>query len=129
MVICTLSNAEFVMRWKGKIIWCFLNWIFFVSMHIVKRLKIILGLMWKKVIGIIQRFQGMPRNFLFYFSQLWIYCCPSYKWCCWRKGSKSCAICYYVALVAIKTSHVGIWGIEIVKGWNCGLWLLRSSRG
>lgn len=50
------------MRWMGRISYLFLNGILFVNMQVAKRLKRILGQMWKNGIGIIQRFPSMPRS-------------------------------------------------------------------
>lgn len=62
MAICILSNVEFVVKWKERINCCFLNGILYVIMQVIKRLKILLGLMWKKGIGIIQNMVRHAKN-------------------------------------------------------------------
>jgi hypothetical protein len=61
MVICTLSSVEFVVRWKGNIIF-FLSDVLSINMQVIKRLKRILGLMCRKGISIIYKFLGILRT-------------------------------------------------------------------
>ncbi len=44
MVTCILSNVGFVMGWKGKINCLILSGLFFISMHVVRKLIRILKL-------------------------------------------------------------------------------------
>jgi len=110
MLAYTLSSVGSIVKWKERIKSLLISGILFVSMYVNIKVKRISKLMWIKRNGITLRLHACQKPHIVCILQLIDYCYPTWKWGCRREKKKGHVICYNIAFVVARMSHVGIWG-------------------